>query len=36
MYGLYAVGLLAGILLYFVFKYIDEQDLKKAEKDRRS
>ena len=36
MYGLYAVGLLAGILLYFVFKYIDEQDLRKAEKDRRS
>jgi hypothetical protein len=36
MYGLYAMGLLAGILLYFVFKYIDEQDLKKAEKDHRS
>lgn len=32
MYGLYPFGLLAGILMYFVFKYIDEQDLKKAEK----
>lgn len=36
MYGLYAFGLIAGILLYFVMTYMDEQDLKKAEKGHRS
>ncbi len=26
MYGLYALGLLAGILLYFVFNYLDKHE----------
>ena len=32
MYALYPFGLLAGFLMYFVLKYMDDQDLKKAEK----
>lgn len=36
MYALYAIGLLAGILLYFIIKYMDEQDHKTYQKVRKS